>query len=329
MLLDELETRLRGDSGEMLRGVLDSGFRRGGKLTICVGDQHEEKDFSTFCPKVLAGIGRVWDTVASRSIPVRMARASRAELVLLKKLRGDRIVGICLPYRRRLQRWASDFEESLRALDPETPDSLGARHSDVWRPLLGIADVAGGEWPKRARDAALELHGRGDEESDYGLLLLADVRELFDVQKSEPFGEKLRSAKIVEELVKREDRPWPEYRNERPITPRGVANLLARFDIRPKTIRIGLETTKGYERADFVAAFRTYLEEAHTPPHSTVTTVTPATRRTEDGGEELTEDGRRVGRTILARIRAANHGLGEWVTTESPCAGVAFGTGQR
>ncbi len=145
MLLDELDARLRGDSGEALRAVLNTGFQRSGKVTICVGDQHEDKDFRTFCPKVLAGIGRLWDTVTSRSIPIRLARASREQLAGLSKIRGDRIDGICLPYRRRLLRWTRDVRDQLLVTDSVTPEALGARQCDVWRPLLAIADVAGGQ----------------------------------------------------------------------------------------------------------------------------------------------------------------------------------------
>ncbi len=32
------------------------------------------KNFSTFCPKAIAGIGRLLDTVSDRSIPIRMER---------------------------------------------------------------------------------------------------------------------------------------------------------------------------------------------------------------------------------------------------------------
>jgi hypothetical protein len=51
MLLDELDTRLRGENAEILRGVLNSGFERKGRITICVGDGHEVRDFPTFCPE--------------------------------------------------------------------------------------------------------------------------------------------------------------------------------------------------------------------------------------------------------------------------------------
>ena len=59
LLLNELDTMFRGDHGEGIRGVLNSGFERGGKVIICVGDDAEPSLFSTFCPKVLSGIGRL------------------------------------------------------------------------------------------------------------------------------------------------------------------------------------------------------------------------------------------------------------------------------
>ena len=57
---------------EALRGVLNTGHRRGGKASCCVGQGANitYKDFSTFCPKAIAGIGKLPDTVADRSIPI-------------------------------------------------------------------------------------------------------------------------------------------------------------------------------------------------------------------------------------------------------------------
>jgi hypothetical protein len=269
MLLDELDTRLRGDSGELLRGVLNTGFHRSGKVTICVGDKHEDRDFSTFCPKVLAGIGRLWDTVTSRSIPLRLNRATKEELATLTKIRGDRIARELLPFRRKLRRFADDNRNMLRIADPMMPDKLSARQDDVWRPLLAIADVVGGHWPDTARTSALALHGIAEDESDYGLLLLQDVHDLFVTSGSAV----LTSAGIVEKLVQMEERPWPEYRHGKEISPRGVAALLGRFGVKPKTHRIDSDTTaKGYALTELRSAFDTYLAQA--PPFLSVTPVT-------------------------------------------------------
>jgi hypothetical protein len=257
MLLDELDTRMRGENAEIFRGVLNSGFSRaGGVFTICVGDAHEEKDFKTFGPKILAGIGRLPDTITSRSIPVRLERASKEELATLNRIQGHTIDAICLPYRRKLKRWAVDNVEALRQSDPDVPPELGARQSDVWRPLLAIADLAGGSWPTIARGAAKQLHSVPDDEHDYGLLMLADVRDLAEAQKG---ASNIHSATIVEELSKREDRPWSEYRHDRPITKTGVAKLLKRFGISPTTVRVGELAAKGYRYEDLSPAFRRYL----------------------------------------------------------------------
>lgn len=276
MLMDEIDARLKSDGGEYLRGVLNSGFARGGRVTICAGDNNEPRDYSTFGPKVLAGIGRVWDTVTSRSIPIRLARADRAELAKLSRIRGDRIETTCRPFRRALLRWARDTRDLLRENDPEVPTSLGARQADVWRPLLAIADLAGGEWPAEARRAATTLYSVADEEGDYGLLLLEDIRALFEASGAVA----LATEHVLAGLHKMEHRPWPEYRNDKPITARGLARLLSRFGVRPKTIRLGPETTaKGYERAHLAPVFKAYLPATTSASDLSVTCVTPAADR--------------------------------------------------
>lgn len=264
MLLDELDTRLRGDSGEALRGVLNTGFQRSGKVTICVGDQHDDKDFSTFCPKVLAGIGRVWDTVTSRSIPLRLSRATKAELSGLTKIRGDRIAQTCLPYRRRLLRWAHDNRAVLRDMDTEAPEELGARQSDVWRPLLAIADRVGGKWPELARQSALSLHKVAEDEGDYALLALQDVREIFENRENPKV---MFSATLIEEMVKKEDRPWPEFRHGQPLSPPALAKLIGRFGVKPRQVREGTRSTdeqkRGYTLAELEPVFKKYLPALH------------------------------------------------------------------
>jgi hypothetical protein len=266
MLLDEIDTRLRGDGGEALRGVLNTGFHRSGKMTICVGEDHEEKDFPTYCPKVLAGIGKVWDTVASRSISIRMVRASKEEIKKLSRVRGDLIAGECAPYRRQLMRWASDNQESLRSADPSVPDALGARHADVWRPLLAIADAAGGEWPALARQAAVALHGVNDDEGDFGLLMLQDVR---DIMGDSPV---IFTERLLRQLIEMDDRPWSEYgRFDKPITARGLASLLGRFGVKPGTVRLHEDTGKGYALQKLAPAFLRYLPA---PSAESVTSVT-------------------------------------------------------
>lgn len=60
-------------------------------------------------------------------------------------------------------------------------------------------------------------------------------------------------------LAQMEDRPWPEWRNGRPITPRQLARLLDNFDIVPINIRLGAGSTpKGYHRKAFNECVKRY-----------------------------------------------------------------------
>lgn len=303
VLLDELDTRLRSEGGENLRGVLNTGFHRSGKVTICVGDAHEDKDFKTFCAKALAGIGRPWDTVVSRSIPIRLERAPAARLAQLGKIRGDRIGAECEPYRRQAQRWATDVIEELRETEPAVPSELGARQADVWRPLFAIAEVAGGEWPERARRAALGIYGAEGDEADSSLLLLEDVRDLF-ASRGNPGA--LFSATIVEELSTLEHRPWPEYRHGQPLTKNAMAKIFGRFGIKPKQVREGTHSSdpqqRGYRLEWLQSAFSSYL-----PPHPPEK-VSHASHSEADV-TDVTEKGGGVGQYELDERTALESGL--------------------
>lgn len=66
LLLDEAETFVRDN--EELRGIINSGFNRSAAYVLrTVGDDHEVRQFSTWCPQVLAGIGNLPDTIGDCS----------------------------------------------------------------------------------------------------------------------------------------------------------------------------------------------------------------------------------------------------------------------
>ena len=85
LLLDEVDTiwssQARSED-EGLRALLNAGFRRrGSTVPRCVGPSLKLRDFRTFCPKALAGIGDLPDTIADRCIPIRMERKRRGDQV--------------------------------------------------------------------------------------------------------------------------------------------------------------------------------------------------------------------------------------------------------
>ena len=80
VLVDEADTFLRGtgERAELLRGVLNAGFAKNGTYSR-VGSAGEVVDLSVFCAKVIAGLECLPDTVADRSIPIKMKRATVEE----------------------------------------------------------------------------------------------------------------------------------------------------------------------------------------------------------------------------------------------------------
>ena len=71
---------------------------------------------------------------------------------------------------------SQDTFYKLRDLDPDVPAALNNRQADNWRPLLAIADTAGGDWPRRARDAALGLSAADEDAETIGVLSCAMAR---------------------------------------------------------------------------------------------------------------------------------------------------------
>jgi hypothetical protein len=126
--------------------------------------------------------------------------------------------------------------------------------------------VVGGEWPQRVAQAIRALTPQELDDEAAGVLLLEDFYHLFKTKQTD----RLTSEAVVAALRQLEERPWSERgRNEKPITATQVARLLRPFDIKPKSIRVGTGTPKGYEREQFTDAWARYLpllSVTHSPP---------------------------------------------------------------
>lgn len=256
LLIDEADTFL--SEREELRGILNAGHTRStAQVVRTVGDDYEPRAFRTFCPKAIAAIGELPGTIQDRAIIVRMKRRVPDESV--KRLRRDRIESDLESLRRKAARWAADNASEVREADPNVPPALNDRAADNWRPLLAIADLAGGEWPARARRAAVLLSGgETNEDSDLRVQLLADVRDIFD----ERSADELASGVLVEKLTKLDNRPWAEWRHGRPLTATGLARLLKPFGIQSRQVWLDNANVHGYGRAQFKDAWARYLAAA-------------------------------------------------------------------
>ncbi len=255
LLFDEIDATFgpKARDREDLRGLLDAGWRRGGLVRRMGGAQKTTLEaFEVFCPKVLAGIGRLPTTITDRAIPIEMKRKVPGETVA--RFRRREAKQSAEPLRLGLEAWAEESLDQLRDARPKLPDALDDRAQDFWEPLLAIADLAGGTWPERARQAALAL-STGDEREDdsLGVRLLADCRTAFEGQ------ERLPTAELIRVLVEDEEAPWADWRDRGQLSPRELARLLKPYGITSRTIRLDAGTPKGYHREQFEDAWTRYL----------------------------------------------------------------------
>jgi putative DNA primase/helicase len=266
LLIDEADTFL-AESDE-LRGVLNAGYMRGGEVIRIIGDDHEPRRFSCWCPVAIAAIRRLPDTLEDRSVAIKLERRHRDEP--RSRLR-TRDLALLEPLARQARRWALDHLARLEIAEPMLPNQLHDRAVDCWQPLVAIADEAGGGWPERARWAAIELSEANDDSETTGTRLLADIRELFTAEASDV----LFSEELVEALGKMENRPWPEWKAGKPISKVQVARLLSQFRIRPDDVRRGQRVAKGYTRDKFRDAFKRYLAPPWPPEPEPEYAATP------------------------------------------------------
>jgi hypothetical protein len=256
LLIDEADTFL--PENEELRGILNSGHRFGGSVIRTIGEDHQPRMFSTFCPCAIALIGKLPGTLADRSVSVELKRRRPDEAVA--RFRHDRTEHLD-QLARQAARWAADHAERIRRADPEIPDGIVNRVEDNWqRPLLAIADAAGGEWPKRAREACTVGRVADDDES-IRVTLLSDIKAIFATRRAD----RISSSDLVEALGAMEERPWGEWKGK-PITKNALARLLKPFHLKPDTVRFSEMTAKGYTLAQFEDVFSRYLGEGRFEP---------------------------------------------------------------
>jgi putative DNA primase/helicase len=308
LLVDEADTFLGG--AEEMRGIINAGHCRASAAvlrTVETPDGYEVREFSVWAPMAIAAIGRLPGTIEDRAVKIAMRRRRPDETV--ERLRFDRLDRL-RPLAQRAARWVADHAATLAAADSAVPGELHDRAADNWRPLLAIADTAGGDWPERARRAAVSLTGEGADDADTArAMLLADLRELF---AGDPSGI-LFSRDILPALVKREDRPWPEYRHGKPITEHQLAALLKPLKISSKSVRRGPDTAKGYRAVDLADAWARYL-----PPLPADLSVTPSQPAESRGFCAAVSVTRRADVTDAKPPKAAESATCDGVTDAAP-----------
>src|SRR5262249_52356336 len=173
---DDVLSSVNGSDKYELRSVINSGHTRGQGVLRCITDEHKPELFSTFAPKALGMIGQKMPaTTLSRCVVIEVRRRKKDEpIIKFKHEDDDELANL----RSRLRRWSIDNTETLRNTAPRMPDRFDNRRADNWRVQFGVADLAGGNWGERARDAAIKIEG-GSDTTTINTRALADARAIF------------------------------------------------------------------------------------------------------------------------------------------------------
>jgi hypothetical protein len=276
VLFDEADTVFgpkASKDNEEIRGILNAGYRRGAITgrSVIRGKTVDYEELPAFAAVALGGLGDLPDTVMTRSVVVRMRRRAPHEQVEPFRRRQHAFEAEML--RESLAEWVESVRDELEGAWPDLPDGITDRAADVWEPLLAVADAAGGDWPERARRAAVELvTDAAERPATLGIRLLSDLRTVFDRHGAEA----LSTETLLADLVEIDESPWADLRGK-PMDARGLSRRLSQYAIKPTVVRIGDSTPRGYRRADLHDAWSRYLPARSTPPADSATSATSAT----------------------------------------------------
>ncbi|MBI1211276.1 MAG: DUF3631 domain-containing protein [Alphaproteobacteria bacterium] len=232
----------------VLRSALAAGHVPDAKVLRDSRNPFELPALSCFAPCAFTTTGRIPSDVARCSIPLGLRPAVGGE----QRPRFDRDASDAEALAAQAVRWSRNHADELCTAQPDI-DRLPRNRCELWRPLLAVAEAAGGDWRERAEAAAASLPAHGDARS-LNLDLLDDIRAAF----GRAF-DRLSTNDLITVLTQNLERPWKRMPGGRALSPRELARMLAPFGIRPRNVRFADGIERGYLARDFADAFARYL----------------------------------------------------------------------
>jgi hypothetical protein len=160
ILIDEADVLWgQGSRKAALRAIINGGYTRHG--TVLNGKGSKASRVPVFGALAMAGLdimekgtGDSLNALMSRGIKIRMRKASGEDRPA-KMTRNTECEAA--QAKAWLERWAAQVRDEVADAQPESVEGIEGRAEQIWEPILAIADAAGGDWPRRAREACLEL----------------------------------------------------------------------------------------------------------------------------------------------------------------------------
>jgi hypothetical protein len=137
-----------------IRAVLNAGYTRHGRYPRIRGGKIIRK--SAWGAKAIAGLdvmeSEQLKPLLSRMIKIRMVRSQEPVPELPQP-----VVDAAGKLQMAAGMWLAHHRDTIASAEPVMPEGLINRAAQLWRTMIIIADLIGGDWPARARRAALEL----------------------------------------------------------------------------------------------------------------------------------------------------------------------------
>lgn len=244
-----------------MRALIAAGARADGTFLLSRTRHDARSDFHPCAaPLALATTFAPPDEILTHAIVLPMA----PNLTLSTDARDN--IGApppeALALRPALQSLAAWAAHDTRA--PNLPPFLSAAARDTWLPLFTLAQTIGGDAPARIRAAASQLDAPDYLVGDTTpLALLRDIRAAIGIDTDAD----VPSKQIIDELTRVAESPWSRCDFGAPLSARGLARRLARFDLKPKVFHVKdgdgerLFTVRGYRGVALVGAFARYLAD--------------------------------------------------------------------
>jgi hypothetical protein len=261
LLWDEIDSvfgnRKSAEANENKRALINAGYERGLKAIRMErggGGGFHKVSFDPFCPKMLAGIGRLPDTIIDRSISILIHRRLKIQ-PCQKYRRRDR--ASAKPLHDALEVWAKDPDllKALRSSQPQMPDCMSDRQEDIWEPLLAIADAIGGDVPRLAREAARGLCGYDDE-------LGYETTQLLAIKKIVGDRDRITSADLINGLWEADALPSRLMDDDEPNHKKSghwLSKFIKSYGGKPaRQLKFDDRNLRGYEAADLKQLFERY-----------------------------------------------------------------------
>jgi len=143
LLIDEAERLSSPEKAEAMRNILNSGYKKGGKVyrSDKVKDSIRPRSFDVFSAKAFVSYEGIEDITEDRCIQITMLRSTNPD-VLNSEI--DEFDKIWSKIRSRLYSFALlNFEEIKSLYDSFVEESLVSRERELWKPILVLAKYFG------------------------------------------------------------------------------------------------------------------------------------------------------------------------------------------